>query len=262
MSDGMLKGGRQIALVTGAQRGIGRAIAMSLGQAGFDVGLVDLAVTDELRAAASAVAAIGVRAVPLAGDIADIAGHARLLDTAEQQLGPLDCLVNNAGVSVLSRGDLLEVSPESYDRCLNINTRGTFFLTQAYARRLVARPPGEGHRSIITITSTNARAASIMRGEYCVSKAALSMASLLFAVRLANEGIGVYEVLPGTTDTEMAAASKAYYDKKIEEGLTAISRWGRPEEIGRVVVTLAQGGLPYTVGQAIQVDGGTLICKY
>jgi NAD(P)-dependent dehydrogenase (short-subunit alcohol dehydrogenase family) len=177
-------------------------------------------------------------------------------------LGAIDCLVNNAGVSVRSRGDLLEVTPESYDQCQNINTRGTFFLTQAFARRLLARPAGEGHRSIITITSSNAQAASIQRGEYCISKAALSMASTLFAVRLGEHGIGVYEVVPGLIETEMSAPSKARYDQEIERGWLVMRRWGRPEEVGRVVATLAQGALPYTVGQAIRVDGGMLTHKY
>ncbi len=135
---------------------------------------------------------------------------------------------------------------ESYDRCLAVNTRGTFFLTQAFARRLLARPAPAGHRSIVTISSANAIAVSIARGEYCVSKAAVSMMSKLFAARLANDGIGVYEIQPGFIETDMTAPSKARYDKLIDEGLTVIKRFGRPEEVGRIAATLAKGLLPYT----------------
>jgi NAD(P)-dependent dehydrogenase (short-subunit alcohol dehydrogenase family) len=196
------------------------------------------------------------------GDIADVSSHETFLDEAESKLGAIDCLVNNAGVSVLSRGDLLDVTPEAYDHCMQINTRGTFFLTQAFAKRLLARAAGNFHRSIITITSSNAEAVSIQRGEYCVSKAALSMASSLFAVRLGGAGVGVYEVMPGLIETEMSAVSKPHYDAEIERGWLVNSRWGQPTEVGQVVSTLAQGLLPYTVGQAIKVDGGMLINKY
>jgi NAD(P)-dependent dehydrogenase (short-subunit alcohol dehydrogenase family) len=253
---------RPVALVTGARRGIGRAIALGLAQSGFDVALADLTLSDELRSAAAQVAGLGVRGVALKGDLADLGSHAPLLDAAEQALGRIDCLVNNAGVSVLSRGDLLDVTPEAYDHCLDINTRGTFFLTQAFAKRLLSSGAGAHHRSIVTITSSNAQAVSIQRGEYCVSKAALSMVSSLFAVRLGGQGIGVYEVVPGLVETEMSLASKARYDAEIERGWLVNPRWGRPEEVAKVVATLAQGLLPYTVGQAIKVDGGMLIHRY
>lgn len=250
------------ALVTGAQRGIGRAIALALARRGFDVALADIEKSEALLDVAAAVRALGRRALPIAADIARIDGHTILLDEAENALGPLQCLVNNAGVSVLSRGDLLDVTPESYDRCLQINTRGTFFLMQAFARRLVARPSGEVPRSIVTITSSNAVAASVQRGEYCVSKSALSMATTLFAVRLAEHGIGVYEVQPGLIATDMTAPSRSRYDDHIAHGLLAMPRWGEPEEVARVVATLADEGLPYTVGQAIRVEGGLLTPRF
>ena len=258
---------RPIALITGSRRGIGRATAVALAAAGFDVALVDLTLSDELKAAAAEIAQGNVRAVALAGNIADIAAHEQLLDAVEASLGPIDCLVNNAGVSVRSRGDLLDVTPESYDHCLDVNTRGTFFLTQAFARRLLARIETAatlkpGHRSVITITSCNASAASPLRAEYCVSKAALSMVSTVFALRLAPHGIGVYEVQPGFIETEMTAPSKARYDEQIGNGLTVMPRWGKPEEVAEVIATMARGGLPYTVGQAVRVDGGLLIPKY
>jgi NAD(P)-dependent dehydrogenase (short-subunit alcohol dehydrogenase family) len=249
-------------MVTGARRGIGRAIALGLAQAGFDVALTDLAPSDDMDAAIAAVRAQGANAVAVIGDLVDVASHDKLLDAAEATIGPLDCLVNNAGVSVLSRGDLLDVTPEAYDHCLHINTRGTFFLTQAFARRLLVRPAAGAHRSIVTITSSNAQAVSIQRGEYGVSKAALSMVSSLFAVRLGEAGIGVYEVIPGLIETEMSSVSKSRYDTEIARGWLVNPRWGRPEEVARAVTTLAQGLLPYTVGQAIKVDGGMLINRY
>lgn len=253
---------RPTALVTGARAGIGRAIAVGLAQAGFDLALLDLQEDDALQESAAVAKQLGARAVTLAGDIAAIEQHEALLDAAEQAIGALTCLVNNAGVSVLSRGDLLEVTPQSYDRCQQINTRGTFFLTQAFARRLLTRTTATAQRSIITITSSNAQAVSVLRGEYGISKAALSMASRLFAVRLADAGIGVYEVQPGLIATDMTAPSRARYDAEIERGLTAIKRWGQPEDVAQVVVSMATGALPYTVGHAVPVDGGLLIPKF
>jgi NAD(P)-dependent dehydrogenase (short-subunit alcohol dehydrogenase family) len=176
---------------------------------------VDLALDDELGATAREVEALGGHSIALAADIAELSCHEMLLDAAGAALGALHCLVNNAGVSALRRGDLLDVTAESYDRCLDINTRGTFFLTQAFAKRLLNQPhQGGAHRSIVTITSVNALAASISRGEYCVSKAGASMVSKLFAARLGNHGIGVYEVQPGIIETAMTAPAQAHYDAR------------------------------------------------
>jgi len=247
------------AFVTGARRGIGKAIALALAGAGYDVAVNDVADSAELRATTADISALGVKAVAVFGDISDIAAHAAMLERAETALGSLTTLVNNAGVSVQSRGDLLDVTPESYDRCLSVNTRGTFFLTQAFAKRL---KPSKDHRSIVTISSANASGVSITRGEYCVSKAGVSMMSKLFAARLGNDGIGVYEIQPGFIETDMTAPSKARYDKLIDEGLTVIRRFGTPEEVGRIALTLAQGLLPYTTGQIIQADAGLMMVRY
>jgi len=248
-------------LVTGARRGIGKAIALAFARANYDVAVADIVNDAELKAVAQNIMAMGLKAVAVQADIADVASHARILDEAEAALGPLTTLVNNAGVSVLSRGDLLDVSLESYDRCMNVNARGTFFLTQAFAKRL-RNTMTECHRSIVTVTSANATAVSIARGEYCMSKTAASMMSKLFASRLSDEDIGVYEIQPGFIDTEMTAPSKAKYDALIEGGLTVIKRFGSPEEVARIAVTLGSGLLPYTTGQAIQADGGLLTVRY
>ena len=250
-----------IAIVTGAQRGMGKAIALALADADFDVAVVDLEVTPALKEVASQIEAKGQKSVALSCNIADLSAHDKMLQAVDAALGPATTLINNAGVSVKSRGDLLDVTPESYDHCLNINTRGTFFLTQAFARR-VRDTITPCHRSIVTITSANATAVSIARGEYCISKAGASMMSKLFAARLSNEDIGVYEIQPGFIDTEMVAPSKARYDAQIENGLTVIKRFGTPEEVGRIAVTLATGLLPYTSGQAILAEGGLLTVRY
>ena len=248
-------------LVTGARRGIGKAIALSLAKANYDVAVADVDAGNELQAVAAEIEALGMRSVALQADISDLNAHEQLLDQAQAALGPLTTLVNNAGVSVMSRGDLLDVTPESFDRCMSVNARGTFFLTQAFARRL-RETMTECHRSIITVTSANASAVSIARGEYCMSKTAASMMSKLFASRLSDEDIGVYEIQPGFIDTDMTAPSKAKYDAMIDNGLTVIKRFGTPDEVGRIVVTLASGLLPYTTGQAIQADGGLLTVRY
>lgn len=254
---------RPVALITGARRGIGKAIALGLAQAGFDVAINDLDASPELDAAVAEARALGVKAAAIPGDVSANGNHGRILDAAESALGPLTSLINNAGVSVMTRGDLLDVGEASYDRCQSVNSRGVFFLTQAFARRLIARQrPASLHHSIVTITSANAIGVSINRGEYCVSKAAASMVSRLFAARLSNDGIGVYEIQPGFIETDMTAPSKARYDKLIEDGLTTIKRFGTPEEVARIAVTLATGGLPYTSGQAIAADAGLLMVRY
>jgi len=251
------------ALVTGAAGGIGRAIALALAEAGFKVAASDREVSPALEALVAELEEKGVGATALAGDIGDLDAHGPLLDAAEAALGPLTTLVNNAGVSVLSRGDLLDVTVESYDRCQDINTRGTFFLTQAFARRLLARDRSAmAHPAIVTITSANALGVSVTRGEYCISKIGASMASRLFAARLGAEGIGVYEIQPGVIETAMTAPSMASYQERIAQGLTVVPRVGQPADVARAVVACATGALPYTVGQAIQVDGGLTMLRF
>lgn len=251
----------QAALVTGGRRGIGKAIALALADSGFDVAVADVAESDELSAVAAEIRLRGRKSAAIAADIGVISSHGALLDEAETSIGPVTTLVNNAGVSVLNRGDLLDATPESFDRCLAINTRGTFFLTQAFARRVLGTN-SQGHRSIVNVTSTNAIAPSIARGEYCISKAGASMITKLFAARLSNDGIGVYEIQPGFIETDMTAPSKPKYDALIEGGLTVIKRFGAPAEVGRIAATLALGLLPYTSGQVIQADGGLLSVRY
>ena len=197
----------------------------------------------------------GGQAYALAFDIADIAAHEAMVDTAWSAFGGLECLVNNAGVPAAIRGDILDVSPSSFDRVLGINLRGTFFLSQAVARRMVAHRT-ELYRSIVTISSISAEFASVDRGEYCISKIGLSMLTKLLATRLADHGIGAYEIRPGIIRTDMTAVVQDKYDRLIAGGLTPIRRWGEAEDIGRAVAMLATGALRYSTGEVIRVDGG------
>lgn len=231
---------KPVAIVTGAARGIGRACAVALQAKGFDVVGVDLR-SFELP---------GGRAVQ--ADIAGEEGRRRIVDAAG---GPVHCLVNNAGVQVEVRGDLLEVTQESFDRLIDVNLRGTFFLTQAVARRML-EAPAEGFRSIVTISSVNAFIAGTNRGEYCMSKAALTMMVKLFALRLVHAGIRCYEVRPGIIRTDMTKPAAARYDKLIGEGGVPARRWGEPEDVARAVAMLAGGDLAYSTGEAVHVDGG------
>lgn len=249
------------ALVTGAARGIGRAIAVGLATAGFDVAINDRAASADLDETAALIDGAGRIAAKVVGDVADLAAHPAILDAAEAGIGPLTTLVNNAGVSVMNRGDLLDVTVESYDRCQAVNTRAMFFLTQAFARRLLTRDRDDGRPyAIVNITSANAGAASLNRGEYAVSKAAAAMVSQVFAARLAGESIQVFDVRPGIIETEMTKPSMHIYRKRIEEeNLTLIRRPGTPDDVARIVVTLATGGLPFTAGQVIAADAGLLL---
>jgi NAD(P)-dependent dehydrogenase (short-subunit alcohol dehydrogenase family) len=243
------------ALVTGARRGIGRGIALALAEAGFDVVVNDVEADDAGREVVAKIEALGRRALLIAADIADLDTHDGLLQRAVEAFGSLDCLVNNAGVSVLERGDLLDASIESYDRCMSTNLRGPFFLTQKVARHMVESDERPG-RSIVTISSVSAALISIERGEYCISKAGLSMLSRLFAVRLAPHGIGVFEVRPGIIRTDMTKVAETRLDELIRAGIAPIAQWGEPEQVGRTVATAATGGLPFSAGQVLYVDGG------
>ena len=252
------------ALVTGSSRGIGLAIALNLAERGFNIALNGHSDNHELETAEQAVGAKGVKTTRLPADVSLIAGHDALLASAEQAVGPLTTLVNNAGVSVLSRGDILDVSEESYDRCMAVNAKAHFFLTQAFARRLLARErAAELFYSVINVTSSNATAVSVVRAEYCASKAAAAMISRSFAVRLGAENIAVFDIQPGLIETDMTRGVKDTYRRRIEdEGLTVIPRLGQPDDIGRMVVTLASGGVPYVTGQVISADGGMLISRF
>ncbi len=252
-----------VAVVTGAGRGIGRGIALELAREGFDIAGIDIVfeprnTTAGLFEVRRKVEALGRRFLPIGGDVADLDRHELMLDGVESELGPIDVLVNNAGIAPEKRSDILETTPASWDRLMSINARGAFFLTQKAARRMVKRrKSGRGvPPAIIFITSVSAVVSSTTRAEYCMSKAALSMAATLFAHALAPFGIGVYEIRPGIIATDMTAGVKGKYDRLIAQGLVPQGRWGRPEDVGKAVAALAKGAFAFSTGAVLEVSGG------
>jgi 3-oxoacyl-[acyl-carrier protein] reductase len=254
-----------VAIVTGGSRGIGRAIVLELARLGYDVVVNHFDFTadgkpDDSSAAATAkeVAALGRTCHTLRGDVSLAADRAALVELVKSKLGRCDLLMNNAGVAPLKRVDLLDATEESFDRVLRINLKGPYFLTQLVARWMVeqVRQNPDRRCRIVNTSSMSAYTSSPARGEYCISKAGVSMATALYADRLAEFGIGVFEVRPGIIATDMTTVVKDKYDKMIAEGLTPTKRWGLPEDVAKVVGAIAQGRLDFSTGQAINVDGG------
>ncbi|MCF1707539.1 3-ketoacyl-ACP reductase [Tabrizicola sp. J26] len=252
---------KRVALVTGASRGIGLSAAKALAHEGFAVALNGLPDDADLPVAVKTVRALGGDALAVPMNVTDLAAHAAMIERIETELGPLTTLVNNAGVGVMQRGDPLEVTEASYDRCQAVNAKAMFFLTQAFARRVIGRERNVFH-AIVNVTSSNATAVAEPRAEYAMSKAAAAMASKTWAVRLAREGIHVYDVQPGLIATDMTAAVIDSYRARAEAGLTLLPRVGTPDEMGTIIASLASGRLPYTTGQVISADGGLLVPRF
>jgi NAD(P)-dependent dehydrogenase (short-subunit alcohol dehydrogenase family) len=249
------------ALVTGASRGIGRGIAMELARAGCRVALNYAGNATAAAEALKLVRDAGGDGFVVQGDIAVANDRERLVRETIEQFGRLDVLVNNAGVAPSVRADLLDAGEESFDRLFAINLKGPYFLTQLVAKQMLAQAPDEGgfRGRIINITSISVYTASINRGDYCMVKAGLAMMTKLFADRLANDGINVYEIRPGVIATDMTGGVKEKYDKLIlqdERGITPIRRWGKPEDIGRAVRAIAEDRFPFSTGAVFDVDGG------
>jgi 3-oxoacyl-[acyl-carrier protein] reductase len=256
-----------VALITGASRGIGRGIALELAGIGCDVVInfrsnnSAAQQTAEACLAAARSNARTIRAEIFQADIGEAKDRQNLIGFVRSTCGRLDVLVNNAGVAPEVRSDLLEASEASFDRVLNINVKGPYFLTQLAARLMVEQinanlPSAPIKPKIITISSISAYTASTNRGEYCIAKAALSMLTPLYAARLAVHGINVYEIRPGLISTDMTDPVKGKYDQLIAEGLTPIKRWGTPKDVAMAVSAIAQDALPFSTGEIINVDGG------
>lgn len=248
---------RPLAVVTGARRGIGAAVAIELAARGFDLALTDIetAGADDMLAA---IATRGARSSMYQSDLGNIEHHATLIERIVDWGGAIACLVNNAGIAAPHRGDLLDVRPESFDRVLDVNLRGTFFFTQVVARHMTSRPI-PAPRSIVSVSSVSAEMASIERGEYCLSKAGLGMLTKLFALRLAPLGIGVFEVRPGVIRTPMTEGVAAKYDQRIAAGLVPMGRWGYPDDVASAIGALVSGQLAFATGSVINVDGALSI---
>ncbi len=256
----------RVALVTGASRGIGRGIALALAELGYDL-LLNFA-SNQSAAAQTASHCQGaaercsrqIRCEIVQANIGSTEDRERLIEFSRKHFARLDLLVNNAGVAPLQRVDLLDASEESFDRVFTINAKGPYFLTQSAARWMIEQVKNGGipgyRPKIVTVSSISAYTASTLRGDYCMAKAALGMLTALYAARLAEFGILVYEIRPGIIATDMTAGVHEKYDGLIQEGLTPIRRWGAPEDVAKAVVAIAEELLPFSTGEVINVDGG------
>lgn len=248
----------KVALVTGGARGIGLGIALKLAEAGFTLVISGRRARDEVEPALDEIRKLSSASIYIQADVSKGADRARLLLAVEEAFGRLDVLVNNAGIAPRVRADILDAGEDSFDELIAVNLKGPYFLTQAAAawmKRQQAAVPTV-HRAIINIGSVSATMASVNRGDYCISKAGIAMATLLWAARLAEFGISVYEVRPGVIETDMTAGVREKYDAMIESGLFLEKRWGTPADVGSAVCVLAKGELPYATGSVIIVDGG------
>lgn len=246
------------ALVTGGSRGIGRGIALALAAQGWAVVVNYRGNAQAAAETVDAIAGRGGQALAVQADIGEAGGRTHLLQATLDCFGRIDLLVNNAGMAPRLRMDLLETSEASYDEVMAVNLKGPFFLTQAVARAMIDLVERQvvDQPAIVNIGSLSAYTSSTNRGEYCISKAGLSMMTALFADRLAVCGINVYEVRPGIIATDMTSAVKGKYDTLIGDGLTPIRRWGQPDDVAKAVVAIAEGALPFSTGEVINVDGG------
>jgi NAD(P)-dependent dehydrogenase (short-subunit alcohol dehydrogenase family) len=249
---------RRAALVTGGTRGIGLGVARALAREGWDLALCGVRREADVADILSELGQGGAAVSYCAADLARAEDRARLVEAVRGQFGAVNALVNNAGRAPRVRADLLETTEADFEDLVRTNLQGPYFLTQAIARDQLERRRADPAfaASIVFITSVSAEMASVNRGEYCVSKAGLSMAARLYAARLAEHGISVYEVRPGIVATDMTVAVRETYDRRIADGLVPERRWGQPDDVGRVVAALVRGDLPYSTGTVVQVDGG------
>lgn len=248
----------KVALVTGGTRGIGLGISRQLASDGFHLAVNGRRSEHEVEQALVELKSLGGEVLYCQADVSDAAGREEMVAEVRAKFGRLDVLVNNAGVAPDVRADLLDATPESFDRLISINLRGPYFLTQAVARWMIEQRQSDSAFSgvVVNVSSVSATLASVNRGDYCISKAGIAMATQLWAARLAEFGIQVYEVRPGVIRTDMTSGVTEKYDKLIAAGLTVEPRWGTPEDVGRAVGVLARGELAYATGNVIVVDGG------
>jgi len=249
---------KKVALITGAGRGIGYGIAECLAKDGCDIVVCDIHEDAVVAEALNGLRKLGAEVSYCRADVTDAAARTRMLDAIKAKFGQLNVLVNNAGVAPKVRADILEATEESFERLIKINLQGPYFLTQAVANWMVAqrKASADYFGCIVNISSVSSTVASTSRGDYCISKAGVSMATQLWAARLGEFGIPVYEVRPGIIKTDMTAAVTAKYDKLIAEGLLIQSRWGVPSDIGKAVAMMVRGDIAYSTGQVVMVDGG------
>lgn len=256
-----IKSMKKIALITGGSRGIGLGIARSLAQAGFNLAINGMRDEEEVVNPLEELRQLGADVIYCQGDVGDTEARRRIMGKVKERFGRLNILVNNAGVAPKERRDILEATEESFDHVLKTNLTSSYFLSQSAANWMIEQQAADSgfEATIINVSSISATVVSTNRGEYCVAKAGMSMATQLFAARLGEYHIPVYEVRPGVVVTDMTAKVTEKYDKLIAEGLCVLPRWGLPEDVGKAVAILATGNFPYTTGQVIMVDGGMSI---
>jgi NAD(P)-dependent dehydrogenase (short-subunit alcohol dehydrogenase family) len=253
----------RVALVTGGSRGIGFGIAKELAKNGFNIVINGVRPSNQVEEVVNELKELGHDVLYCQANIAVAADRENMLNEIEAHFGKLHVLVNNAGIAPRQRKDILEATEESFDEVLSTNLKGPYFLTQKVANWMIRQQKDDQSfaGSIINVSSMSATVASVNRGEYCISKAGISMATQLFAVRLGEFNIPVFEVRPGIIRTDMTAGVQDKYNKLMEEGLCVQKRWGEPQDVGKAVAALATGYFPYSTGQVIMVDGGLTISR-
>jgi 3-oxoacyl-[acyl-carrier protein] reductase len=253
----------KVALVTGGSRGIGFGIAKQLALLGFDIAINGVRPAEDVASVVAGIKSLDVDVIYCQGNIAVTSDRKKILLEVGNHFKKLNILVNNAGIAPRERRDVLNTTEESFDEVLSTNLKGNYFLTQDAANWMIEQKTTDGNFKgcIINISSISATVASVNRGEYCISKAGISMATQLFAVRLGEYDIPVYEVRPGIISTDMTSGVKEKYDALIEQGLCVQKRWGQPDDVGKCVGALATGSFPYSTGQVFMVDGGLTISR-
>lgn len=253
---------KKTAIITGSSRGIGFAIARQLGLDGNRIVMVATGAQEKNQTALDELEALDVECMYVQANIGSYEDRLKIVRETVEKFERIDILVNNAGVAPLVRADLLDMTEESFDRVISVNTKGTMFLTQAVAKQMISQEPVDGRRGIIVnVSSCSAAVSSVSRGEYCISKAGVSMLTTLYADRLAAEGILVHEVRPGVIATDMTSTVTEKYDQLIQDGAFPIARWGKPEDVANVVSAFCSDKFQYTTGNYIDVDGGFHISR-
>jgi NAD(P)-dependent dehydrogenase (short-subunit alcohol dehydrogenase family) len=252
---------RKTALITGGSRGIGFGIAIELAKAGFDLAINGVRSQSSIQPILDGLKMFGAKVVYAQGNISKKEDRQHIFDKVIAEFGQLNVLVNNAGIAPKERLDILQASEESYDFVLNVNLKGPYFLTQLFANHMVEKKHENTNfeACIINVSSVSATVASVNRGEYCISKAGIAMVTKLWAARLGEYNILVYEIQPGIIKTDMTAGVTKKYDQLFEAGLSIQKRWGLPEDVGKVAAAMANGMMPYSTGQVVVVDGGLTI---
>ena len=249
------------ALITGGSRGIGLGIATELAKAGFDLAINGVRAESSVTTVLEGLKSFGGRVIYVQGDVSLKNDRERMINAVLSYFGKLNILINNAGIAPRERMDILEATEESYDYVLNINLKGPYFLTQMAANQMIAMKKNDDSQfcCIVNVSSVSASVVSTNRGEYCISKAGIAMATKLWAARLGEYDIPVYEIQPGVIRTDMTAGVQEKYDNLFKQGLAVQQRWGTPEDVGKVAASMCLGNMPYSTGQVVMVDGGMTI---